>query len=215
MTSQFLRQRSFIETTLLFELNKWMFYKIEEPCALLLLGPFLVSLAQKAWGCAIAQPHPNLIMSTPTIDLAKEWLDRFSLGHYVVDVCSAKLEPFPGHRPVSSWRITSLREMFLKSGPIKLSAVKAILHSPPEGLLAGGRIKGLHVSVFSGQHRIVALREWCEGDPNKMEEEGWWVFELFQPCEQMFSSFPLTPADGNLSQHRLPRQGPHLLDHTG
>lgn len=154
-------------------------------------------------------------MSTPTIDLAKAQLNEFSLGHYVVDVCSAELEPFPGHQPVSSCRTTSLKDKFSKSGPVRLSEVKAILYSAPERLLNGGRIKGLHVSVFSGQHRIVALKEWCEGDPDRMEEEGPWVFELLQPCESISSSFPLVPAESNISQHRLPKWGVHLLDHTG
>jgi hypothetical protein len=61
--------------------------------------------------------------------------------------------------------------------------LKAIFHVEKKILAIGGQLKAIQVSIFSGQHRAIALREWCEGDSQKIEEECWWAFELFSPGE--------------------------------
>jgi hypothetical protein len=74
-----------------------------------------------------------------------------------------------------------LKRKFNNEGPIRLSVVKAIFHGEQKILALGGRLNAIHLSIFSGQHRAIALQEWCKGDPQKTREEGWWVFELFHP----------------------------------
>lgn len=122
----------------------------------------------------------------PTMDKAalnttERILGQHSLGYYLVDLCSAQLELFPHHRPISRQRIDCLKQNFNKKGPIRLSAIKAIFHGEKRILALGGRLNAIKVSIFSGQHRATSLREWCKGDPQKTQAEGWWVFQLFHP----------------------------------
>lgn len=120
-------------------------------------------------------------MAMPALNASQRILNQYSLGHFLLDLGSAQLDPFPGHRPISRQRIDSLKQDFDKEGLIRVSVVKAILYSEQGILALGGRLNVVHVSIFSGQHRVIALREWCEGDPQRTLEEGWWVFELFNP----------------------------------
>jgi hypothetical protein len=120
-------------------------------------------------------------MATPALNTSERILSQYSLGHFLVDLGSAQLEPFPGHRPISRRRIDGLKQNFNNDGPIRLSVMKAIFYGEQRILALGGRLNAIKVSIFSGQHRAIALQEWCEEDPQKTRGEGWWVFELFHP----------------------------------